>query len=194
MVHVKVKNRWTALRAAFQRERYIKELGRARIIVVAHCQGITREEQGHQRIRMQKLGFECLGVTSPNDARVVFRQIKLPGLANCATRDDTVLCFSYGNEMSPMGNPETLPFVKKMIGEFVDNKKRPNDYILGASMDGKEYSAKTFQKILDIKKPPEQWATFTGYTTSFATLPSRLTQNQQYLCSILDSRKTQLES
>ena len=101
-----------------------------------------------------------------------------------------------------LSNVEWSCFIFNFLGEkkieqlFVISRDAfPNVFLIlflffsWASMDGKEYSAKTFQKILDIKKPPEQWATFTGYTTSFATLPSRLTQNQQYLCSILDSRK-----
>ena len=60
-------------------------------------------------------------------------------------------------------------------------------------MDGKEYTARELVKILDIKKPPNQWTELTGLTTCFASLPARLNQHQQSLISILKARQKQLE-
>lgn len=167
------------------------EFGQARMIVVAHVEGLTREAQNAQRLRLRKIGFECLGVTAPNDARTVFRELGFHNLANCVNRDETILCFSYGNELSPIGNPETLPFIRQMLGEFHDNKKRPHDYVLGAVMDGREMPANEFLKILDVEKPKKQWESFFGCLTHYRSLPTYLTSHQVQLMRILEAhRKT----
>ena len=128
----KVLNKWTDLKRVFNRETYTNWFGNSRFILLVNIEKINKWKHAWRNNRIRPWGFRMVR-TRQRDVVPVFNNMGLKPLSNALRSSHalpTMIVYAYGNELSPIGNPESLPLIKRIINEFHNNKKKEHDYII----------------------------------------------------------------
>ena len=131
-VNRKVISKWTDLQRVFQREAYTDWFGNSRFLMLVNIEKLDRFKLAFYNQKLRPMGVEMVRVRH-SDAVPVFKSMGLNGLANALRSSGampTMIIYAYGNELSPLGNVESISIIKKIVKEFHKNKRKPNNYIL----------------------------------------------------------------
>eukprot|EP01084_Bolivina_argentea_P282002 482624_1 len=183
----KVRSKWTELQRVFNREVYTKWFGNSRFIMLVNIEKLDKFKLAFYNQKLRPLGVEMIRVKQ-TDAVPVFNNMDLNGLSNALRSSasvPTMIIYAYGNELSPLGNVETIPIIKKIIKEFHNNKRKPNNYILAGAIDREILSKRQLVSILDYKEPIEYWSSLSSVLNVSTQIPSMLQLSQMSLVNML---------
>lgn len=128
----KVISKWTRLQRVFNREVYTQWFGNSRFIMLVNVEKWDKFKLAFYNQQLRPLGVEMVRVKQV-DAVPVFNNMGLNGLSNALRSSGampTMIIYSYGNELSPLGNIESISIIQKIIKQFHKNKRKPNNYIV----------------------------------------------------------------
>ena len=205
----KVKSKWTDLKRVFNREVYTNNFGNSRFIMLVNIEKLNKWKLSEYNQILRPLGFEMINVKN-RDVFPVFNNMGLNGLSNAMASHSipTMIIYAYGNELSPIGNPESLSLIKKLIKEFHNNPRKSKNYILAGiilyefyrifidniiyiiiyitgAIDRELLTKNELISFLEYKKPMEYWNEITSTLNMPAYIPSLLIQPQMILVNML---------
>eukprot|EP01083_Nonionella_stella_P027978 77050_1 len=186
-LHKKVISKWTRLHRVFNREVYTRWFGNSRFIMLVNIEKLDKFKLAVYNQKLRPLGVEMVHVKQ-TDAVPVFNNMRLNGLANAlrsSSATPTMIVYAYGNELSPLGNVESIPIIKKIIKEFHKNKRKPNNYILAGAIDRELLTQRQLLSILDYQDPIDYWSSLNGQLSVAAQIPSMLQLSQMSLVNAL---------
>eukprot|EP00483_Globobulimina_turgida_P005402 UN05412 len=186
-VNKKVTSKWTRLQRVFNREVYTQWFGNSRFIMLVNIEKLDKFKLAFYNQKLRPLGMEMLRAKQ-TDVVPVFNNMALYGLSNAlrsSSSTPTMIIYAYGNQLSPIGNVETIPIIKKIIKEFHKNKRKPNNYILAGAIDREILTQKQLVSILDYDEPIAHWSSLSGLLNVSAQIPSMLQLNQMSLVNAL---------
>eukprot|EP00485_Elphidium_margaritaceum_P013019 CAMPEP_0202705688 /NCGR_PEP_ID=MMETSP1385-20130828/18211_1 /ASSEMBLY_ACC=CAM_ASM_000861 /TAXON_ID=933848 /ORGANISM="Elphidium margaritaceum" /LENGTH=258 /DNA_ID=CAMNT_0049363981 /DNA_START=24 /DNA_END=800 /DNA_ORIENTATION=- len=184
----KVISKWTRLQRVFNREIYTDWFGNSRFLMLVNVEKFNPFQLSQYNEKLRPLGAEMVR-TRQKDAVPVLKSMGLKRLANAlrsSSNTPTMIIYAYGNHLSPIGNVESIPLIKKIIKEFHQNKRKPNDYILAGAIDKEVLSQSQLVSLLDYKEPNDLWSELNGLLGAAAQIPSMLQLSQMSLVNALN--------
>lgn len=172
----------------FNREVYTQWFGNSRFILLVNIEKLDKFKLAFYNQKLRPLGVEMVRAKH-SDTVPVFNSMGLHGLSHALRSSaaiPTMIVYAFGNELSPIGNVETIPIIKKIIKEFHQNKRKPNNYIVAGAIDREILTQKQLISILDYQSPLDYWSSLSGLLNAPAQIPSMLQLSQMSLVNALE--------
>ena len=113
----------------------------------------------------------------------------LVALANAlrsSPMEPTYIIYAYGNELSPIGNLESLTIIQQIIKYFNKNKLRPTDFIIGGAIDRRILNSSQITSLLDYPTPIQSWNSFNNILkNSLISIPNLIIKPQILFWNLL---------
>jgi hypothetical protein len=188
-VHAKPRNKWTFLKRVFRREMYTNWFGNTRAMFLVDCKRISQAKINVYNRQLRPLGFNAVNCRH-KDVFPVFNAMGVKPMTNALRSSvymPTLIVYAYGNELSPIGNVESRPLLRKTFEILERNKKTPDDFIVASMLDRQVMSTRQMKELLFDAPPAEKmWQAIGGSLAAPARLPSTLTSAPQALVMLLD--------